>query len=197
MERFWLCFVPLFVAVDAFGILPIFVGLTEGLERRRLRWVIVQSVLTAWAVAMAFLVFGGPLLEVVGVGVADFMVAGGLLLLAISLTDLLSGRKMQREPDAESLGAVPIGVPLISGPAVLTACILLAGVHGRLMTAVAATLNIALAGVVFWFSAPLTRLLGRTGTRAVSKVASLLLAAFAVMLVRRGVMAVLEGAASP
>jgi len=197
MERFWLCFVPLFVAVDAFGILPIFVGLTEGLERRRLRWVIVQSVLTAWAVAMAFLVFGGPLLEVLGVGVADFMVAGGLLLLAISLTDLLSGRKMQREPDAESLGAVPIGVPLISGPAVLTACILLAGVHGRLMTAVAATLNIALAGVVFWFSAPLTRLLGRTGTRAVSKVASLLLAAFAVMLVRRGVMAVLEGAASP
>jgi len=197
MERFWLCFAPLFVAVDAFGILPIFVGLTEGLERRRLRWVIVQSVLTAWAVAMAFLVFGGPLLEVLGVGVADFMVAGGLLLLAISLTDLLSGRKMQREPDAESLGAVPIGVPLISGPAVLTACILLAGVHGRLMTAVAATLNIALAGVVFWFSAPLTRLLGRTGTRAVSKVASLLLAAFAVMLVRRGVMAVLEGAASP
>jgi multiple antibiotic resistance protein len=119
--------------------------------------------------------------------VDDFMIAGGLLLLAISLSDLLTGEKRQRQADSESLGAVPIGVPLITGPAVLTTSVLLAGMHGRALTATAVVANIALAGLVFVFSGPITRALGRTGTKTISKVASLLLAAIAVMLIRRGI----------
>ena len=191
MDVFWLCFVPLFVAVDAIGVLPLFVSLTDGMDKAPTRIIIYQSVITASAVALAFLVFGPVLLRFLGITVPDFMIAGGILLLAISLSDLLTGEKKQRQTDPDSLGAVPIGVPLITGLAVLTTSILLAGMHGTLLTAAAVVVNIALAGLVFVFSRPITQSLGRTGTKAISKVASLLLAAIAVMLIRRGIVDIL------
>jgi multiple antibiotic resistance protein len=89
------------------------------------------------------------------------------------------------------LGAVPIGIPLISGPAVLTTGLLLAGLYGRLLTSIALVANVALTGLLFVFSQPMIRLLGRTGTKTISKVAGLLLAAIAVMLIRRGITEIL------
>ncbi len=186
MYEFWLCFIPLFVAVDAMGVLPMFVALTEGLDEPRLRTVILQSMVTAMAVALLFLALGPILLRFIGITVPDFMIAGGLLLLVISLRDLLAGEKPQRQVDLDSLGAVPIGVPLITGPAVLTTCMLLATTHGKMLTAGAVGVNVLIAGVTFWFAAPLTRVLGRTGTKTISKVASLFLAAIAIMLMRKG-----------
>ena len=66
--------------------------------------------------------------------------------------------------DPDSLGAVLLGVPLITGPAVLTTCILLAEIHGRSVTSIAAAVNITLAGFIFMFAHPITRVIGRTGT---------------------------------
>jgi len=187
MNVFWLCFVPLFVAVDAVGVLPMFLSLTDGLDQRRLRTVIIQSVLTASSVAVVFVLAGPLLLRFMGITVPDFMLAGGMLLLAISLNTLLTGEKKLQEVDVSSLGAVPIGIPLITGPAVLTTCILLANTHGKSITVLAVILNIIIAGLVFGFAGPITNRLGRTGSKAVSKVASMLLAAIAVMLMRRGI----------
>ena len=191
MDTFWLCFVPLFVAVDAIGVLPMFISLTEDVDRVKTRSVVLQSVITASAVALAFLAFGPALLNFLGVTVPDFMIAGGLLLIVISLSDLLTGEKKQRQTEADGLGAVPIGVPLITGPGVLTTCILLAGLYGRLMTALAVVVNIGIAGVVFILARPITQILGQTGTKIVSKIASLLLTAIAVMLIRRGIMEII------
>jgi multiple antibiotic resistance protein len=191
MNEFWLCFVPLFVAVDAIGVLPLFLSLTEGMDRPRMKTIIAQSVITASTVALIFLAFGPVLLRFLGITVPDFMIAGGILLLAISLSDLLTGEKKQRQIDPETLGAVPIGVPLITGPAVLTICILLTGLHGRLLTAAAVVTNVALAGLLFAFAHPIEQFLGRTGTKTISKVASLLLAAIAVMLIRKGIAGVM------
>lgn len=191
MKEFWLCFVPLFVAVDAIGVLPMFISLTDEMDRGRRRVVVFQSVVTASIVAVAFLWFGPGLLRFLGISVPDFMISGGLLLFAISLSDLLTGSKKQRETDPASLGAVPIGIPLITGPAVLTTCILLAGLHGRVITSAAVLVNIFFAGVVFLMAEPLERMLGRTGMKAVSKLASLLLAAIGIMLIRRGIAGVL------
>lgn len=191
MNGFLHCFVPLFVAVDAIGCLPMFLGLTRDISDDRRRSVVVQSVITAAAVALAFL-YGGPtLMQFLGVGIPDFMVAGGLMLLVLSLNDLLSGEKKHRLPDSESLGAVPLGIPLITGPAVLTTSLILSHSHGREVTAVALVINIVLAGVVFSFARPVSRFLGSAGTKTVSKIASLLLASIAVMLIRQGLMGVL------
>ena len=187
MTIFILCFVPLFVAVDALGVLPLFIGLTGGLTPSQQRRVIIQSLVTASAVALVFLAAGPLVLTLLNITVSDFMVAGGILLLVISLSDLLTGEKRQRIVDPETLGAVPLGVPIITGPAVLTTSVLLANVHGMPLTALALLANLGIAGLIFWFAQPITRLLGNAGTMILSKIASLFLAAIAVMLIRKGI----------
>jgi len=193
MDGFWLCFVPLFVAVDAIGVLPLYVGLTEGIPKQFLPRIIFQSVLTASVVAFLFLFVGRAIFRFLGITVADFMVAGGILLFVIAMVDLITSRKLQRqiEPDLESVGSVPIGVPLIVGPAVLTTILILGEAHGHLPTLVAALLNIILAGIIFRISGFVVRFIGKAGTRTISKIANLILAAIAVMIVRKGLMLLL------
>ncbi len=190
MEKFWLCFVPLFMAVNAVSLLPMFIGFTEGLTRPKVQAVIIQSVLTAAATAMIFLAVGRFILDVIGITVSDFMIAGGALLFVIALNDLLSVEK-KHLIDPDSLGAVPLGVPLIVGPAVLTTIFLLVGQYGLLATVTAAISNILIAGVMFWFSEPIIGFLGKSGAKTVSKLGDLILAAFAVMLIRRGILLIL------
>ncbi len=193
LRSFWLCFVPLFVAVDAIGVLPMFMSLTEGMESPALRRIIYQSVVTAAVVGMSFLVFGKAILELLGITVGDFMVAGGSLLFVISVSDLLRAEKVQRRVDPESLGAVPLGVPLITGPAVLTTSILLLNEHGIVVTAAALIPNVLIAGIVFYFAEAINRGIGNAGAKTASKIASLLLAAIAVMMVRKGVESFIHG----
>lgn len=194
MKIFLLCFVPLFVAVDALGVLPIFISLTDGLSHSQKRQVLIQSLVTATAVALVFLAIGPTILIALNITVSDFMVAGGILLLVISLSDLLTGEKRQRFVDPETLGAVPLGVPIITGPAVLTTSVLLANAHGISLTALALMTNIGIAGVVFWFAQPITRFLGNAGTMILSKIASLFLATIAVMLIRKGIIDIISAA---
>jgi len=186
IKSFWLCFVSLFVAVDAVGILPLYMGLIEGIPKARIHRVIAQSIITAAIVALAFVFLGEALLRSLGIRVSDFMIAGGLLLFAISLRDLLTVGKAQYQIDPESLGAVPLGVPLLVGPAVLATSILMISQHGSLVTSIALVVNLLIAGIAFLAAETIMRLLGKAGSKAASKIASLLLAAIAVMMVRKG-----------
>ncbi|MBT3311571.1 MAG: MarC family protein [Desulfobacterales bacterium] len=192
MKTFWLCFVPMFVAVDAIGVLPVYLGLTENLPKSRRTGVLIQSLITALVVALVFLIAGPALLRLIGITVPDFMVAGGILLLVISLYDLLTGEKKQQMVDTDTLGAVPIGIPLITGPAVLTLSVVLVDTYGIIPTTAAVVINITIAIIVFWFSKPIAIFLGNTGTKTLSKIASLLLASIAVMLIRKGVIEIIH-----
>ena len=190
MKTFLLCFVPLFVAVDAVGVLPVFLGLTQGCAPQDLRRTIRRSVLTAGAVALLFMAVGKGIMQLLGITIADFKVAGGLLLFALALAELVGSGKSHLE--VESLGAVPLGVPLITGPAVLVTSILLVDLYGVAPTAGAIIANVLIAGVVFSFAEIINRLLGKAGASIVSKIAHLLLAAIAVMMVRKGLMLALR-----
>ncbi|WP_243359903.1 MarC family protein [Fundidesulfovibrio terrae] len=187
MLEFWACFVPLFVAVDAVGVLPLFLGFTRGMGRREMAPLIFKSVLSATLVAGAFVLFGTELLVMLGITVDDFMVAGGAVLFVIALSDLVSLGGVREPVSPGDLGVVPLGIPLIAGPAVLTTAMLQRELHGVAMTLAALAANTALAGAVFSAAGPLNRVLGVTGAKIVSKIANLLLAAIAVMLIRRGV----------
>ncbi len=191
MREFWLCFVPLFVAVDVVGVLPMFINAAAGLSPALTRRLVVQSVATAAAVALLFLAGGPRVMVCLGITVADFTVAGGILLFVLSMSDLLTTDKIQRRVDFDRLGAVPLGVPLLTGPAVLTTSILLANKHGFLPTVAALLANLLLAGLVFTFAQGINRVLGKAGAKVISKIASLLLASIGVMMVRRGILAFL------
>jgi multiple antibiotic resistance protein len=97
-----LSFIPLFVAVDAFGVLPIFVGLTEGISTKERNKVITQSIWTASIVAIVFLLIGRLIFRVLGIEVADFMIAGGAILFCISITDIINPTRKDLCPQATS-----------------------------------------------------------------------------------------------
>ncbi len=188
LNDFLLTFIPLFVTVDAFGTLPIFASLTEGLDKKTVRRIIIQSLWTALLLAFSFILLGKAIFKVLGITMGDFMVAGGIILLCIAMIDLLAPGKMKRVPsDDQELGAVPIGTPLIVGPAVLTTSLLLIDQYGIFLTAISVFVNVMLAGLVFSFSDWLMKILGPGGSRALSKVMALFLAAIAVMMVRKGI----------
>lgn len=191
-HSFWLCFVPLFVAVDAIGVLPLYISLTDGAQTNEKRMTILTSVLTASAVGMLFLFVGNAILRTMGITVADFMVAGGIILFLIAIGDIVTVDKVLRKVNPETLGPVPIGVPLIVGPAVLTTIMLLVREYGFFYTAFATIANIMIAGVFFLLSEYILKWIGKSGTKIISKVASLFLAAIAVMLVRKGLAAMVE-----
>ena len=196
MNNFWLCFVPLFVAVDALGLLPVFMGLTQELTHARIRRIIFESVITAMIVALVFLFIGKGILTLLGITVADFMIAGGALLFVLSLSDLITAEKRRLQVDQEEVGAVPLGVPLMVGPGVLTTTILLINQYGLIPTVSATIVNIVIAGMVFWMSGSINRILGRAGTRTISKLSSLILAAIGVMMVRKGIMLLITAGVS-
>ncbi|MBN1126096.1 MAG: MarC family protein [Sedimentisphaerales bacterium] len=191
LREFGLAFVPMFVAVDAIGILPIFLSLTENMEHATRKRTVWQSVLTAMAVAVVFVFVGRGLFRMLGITMYDFMVAGGVLLFIIATLDLISGVKIARR--IEAISVVPLGIPLIAGPAVLTTGLMLVGVHGYGITLAAIAVNIIIAGAVLLSADFWRRILGSDGSHAVSKVASLLLAAIAVMLLRKGIYGIFPG----
>jgi multiple antibiotic resistance protein len=186
--------VPIFVAMDPIGALPLVFAWTANLDDverdRQLR----DGLLTALALGLVFVVGGRWLLGVLGVGIPDFLVAGGLVLLALAITDLVvggghEGRGSSGSPD---FGAVPIGTPILAGPATLATLLILVDGYGWPVTALAFLFNLLIAWRLFRRAGQLTRLVGRNGLRAASKVASLVLAAIAVRLIREGLLAVLQ-----
>jgi multiple antibiotic resistance protein len=181
-----LTFIPLFVAVDAFGVLPIFVGLTEGLSKKEKNLIVIQSIWTASVVAVVFILIGRLIFRFLGITISDFMIAGGAILFCISISDIINPTKARRIP-ADNLGSVPLGIPLIVGPAVLTTSLVLESQYGLPATIISILLNILIASAVFRQSHHLITFLGDAGSKALSKVMSLLLAAIAVMLIRHGI----------
>lgn len=185
--------VPVFVAMDPLGALPLVTAWTADIlpaERdRQLR----DALLTALALGLVFVLVGKPLLAALGVGVPDFLIAGGLVLLGLAISDIIAGGGHEGRgilPNRD-FGVVPIGTPLLAGPATLTTLVILVDRFGLVLTLVSLLVNMVVAWRLFRQANNLTRLLGRNGLRATSKVVSLLLAAIAVRLVREGVLALL------
>jgi multiple antibiotic resistance protein len=181
-----MCFVPLFAALNPVSLLPLFAALTRGVPPGMVRRILAQSLATATIVALLFLVGGKALFVALGISVADFMVAGGVVLFVISLRNLQSDDPPRRAA-AESLGAVPLGVPLIVGPATLTTLLLLHDQYGPVATVAALVVNLWLVAWILGTATRLERWLGRAGSRAVAKVSELVLAAIAVNIARRGI----------
>ena len=185
MRDLVVAFVVLFVAVDILGILPIYLSLTTGLPAEQRTRLPRQATLTGTTVGIGFLLVGDAIFRILGVTVGDFQVAGGILLVVLSLHDLLNPGKTLRRP-MPTVGAVPLGTPLIAGPAVLTALVILVQNHGYPVTLVAFGLNMVIVFAVLRVGEAIGKVLGEPGSRAIGKVTGILLAAFGVSLVRRG-----------
>jgi len=180
-----MAFIPIFVAVDAIGVMPIFVSLTQGLDHKEKLKILVNSMITALCLAVGFIFLGKAVFKILGITIGDFMIAGGVILFCISVIDLVNPGKRRRIPSNE-LGVVPIGTPLIVGPAVLTTSLIMLGEYGIIPTLVSVFINIIIAVLFFLVSDFIIEKIGTIGSKALSKITSLLLAAISVMMIRKG-----------
>lgn len=191
-ENFLLAFIPLFVAMDVLGTLPLFIGLTEGITDKRRKRLVIEATLTALLISLVFLGSGKLLFSFLGITENDFRIAGGLVLLVLAINDLLFSSDTARKNPETTVGVVPIGIPLIMGPAALTTILILVDSYGTLWTITSIILNLIIVWIVFRNADRVLRIMGKSGSRAVAKVASLFLAAIAVMMIRVGITEILK-----
>jgi multiple antibiotic resistance protein len=191
IKNFLLAIIPIFVAMDAIGVLPFFLAFTEGMKDRERKRVLRASILTGFVVSLGFLAVGKFVFAIIGITIPDFKVAGGTILLIIAIRDLLFHER-NRRMDEKTVGIVPLGVPLIVGPAVLTTTLISVDTYGYIPTIISLIINIVFAWLVFSRAALVIRVLGEGGAKGVGKVVSLLLAAIAVMMIRMGVIEMLQ-----
>lgn len=184
-ERFWLAFIPLFVAFDVLGVLPMYWALAHGVPKSERRQAVHNAMVVALLVALAFLWLSNLIFDAMGIRMSDVLISGGVILFVLSVHDLLTPQKTQYA-SIEAIGVVPLGVPLIVGPAVLTTLLLSQERHGTWATVAALSANVLITWIVLQVADALMERLGQQGARVISKVFNLVLAAFAVMLIRQG-----------
>ncbi len=181
-----MAFIPLFVAIDVPGAVPSFMALTTGMTLKTKRQLIIEATLTAGGVALVFLVLGKVIFKFLSITENDFRIGGGIVLLVLSVSDLLFSKETKREPN-QSVGIVPIGIPLIMGPAALTSIIIIVDTYGYWISMASLLVNLVIVWFTFRNSDAIIRVMGEPGSRAFAKVASLFMVAIAVMMIRVGV----------
>ncbi len=194
MQSFLLAFIPLFVAIDPVGVLPMFVGLTEGYsigERRRLA---LHATLTAFFVGTSFGLIGHYIFTFLGITPADFKIAGGLLLMIFSIREMFgeSPKLTGATHHDNMIAVVPIGIPLIAGPAFITTLLILHDLYSLITILAAMTANLVLTLLLFTYSDVIVRKTGQAFAKMLAKVVAIFLAAIGVMMIRKGLEAILQ-----
>jgi multiple antibiotic resistance protein len=193
LRELGLTFIPLFVAMDSVGNLPIFISLTRDTKVSERSRVVRLAILTALGLGLGFVAIGKAIFLFLGIEVADFLVAGGIILLVLSIKDLLTGKAVEAPSSstAEMIGVVPLGTPLIVGPAVLTTLLVLIDQYTIIIVVLSFILNLAIQWLLLRQASRVVGFLGNTGVTAITKVVMLLLAAIAVRMIRSGVLTIL------
>jgi multiple antibiotic resistance protein len=184
-EKFFVAFIPVFVAIDPIGLVALFIGLGPSASPQQRRHQAFLGIFTGLGVAIGFIFLGKIIFSALGITVADFQIAGGLILLILATRELVTFGPQDRG-SAEEFGIVPLGMPLIAGPALLTALLILIDTVGVVFTLVSLLVNLAIVAVALCNADRFSRWMGKQGLRGISKIIALLLAAIAVSLIRRG-----------
>jgi len=187
LRPFILSFVPLFIAMGAFDFLPMVIAMTAGMDEAKRKKTMREGAAAAGLILVTFLFVGKAVLLLLGVTDSDFLVAGGLLLLMVSIKSLLLDPDRPLPAVPKEIGIVPLATPLIAGPAALATTVILLNTYGALVTLTSIVLNCLCTWLILDKAPLLGRLFGERGTQALSKVSYIVLAAIAVMMIRRGI----------
>ncbi len=179
-------FVLLFAIMDPFAGVPIFIALTEKLSRIGRNKAANQAVLLAGIVALSFVFFGTLLLDALRIRISDFQIAGGIVLGIMGLQILFGFERERHKPQDYHVAAVVIGVPLITGPGVITTATVLSASEGVWVTALATVASLLATWLVIRESFWLHKIFGPQVIDAFSRVMGLILVAVAVSFIRAG-----------
>ncbi len=185
LKSFSLTFIPLFIVIDALGTLPFVISLSENMSTHERRKMIHIASVTAVGLGLVFLFLGQFILNVLDISVGSFAIAGGIILLVLSIKYMTTGRMVEAIKE-EMVAVVPIGTPLTAGPATITTLLLLAGSFPLYLVSLSYILNILIAWGIFLLGNKIVSFMGKGGLTAVSSIFNMLLAAIAVSMIIRG-----------
>lgn len=179
--------ITLFIIVDPFGNIPIFITLTRGLAKDERQKAFRTAISTGFVLLISFALVGQQILMLFGISIYSFMIAGGILLLMISIRILLRGEWEEKPTSPESIGVVPIGFPLLVGPGAITTTILNLQASGVIITIIAVLIVFAVVQIILRLIDSIYRFLGSSGSLVISRLMALLIAAIAIQYILDGV----------
>jgi multiple antibiotic resistance protein len=199
IELFGSALVTFLVIIDPPGCAPIFASLTRGTSAAHRRAMAVRSSVIAWAILMFFALLGKPMLHALGISLASFRIAGGVMLFMIALDMVFERRTQRREvraqsiegtPQAEDISVFPMAIPMIAGPGSIASAMLWvsrADDLAQIATVLAAITVVILVTLVCLLAAgPLMRLIGERIEAMITRVLGVILAALAAQFVVDG-----------
>ena len=179
-------FFAIFVAMDAFGNLPILSTLTQKLSAKERNKNVDGAVLIAAILLFIFLFFGTRILQYFGISIDSFKIAGGIILLIIGIKIVLGLSLREERAKKYEIAAVPLATPLITGPAVITVILLLVNEFDYLLILIASLLNLLITWVVLRQTVLLFKLFGRQGSDIIARIMGLILTALAIEFIKQG-----------
>jgi multiple antibiotic resistance protein len=199
IELFGSALVTFLVIIDPPGCAPIFASLTRGATPAQRRSMAIRSSLIAWAILMFFALLGRPMLHALGISLASFRIAGGIMLFFIAIDMVFEKRTERREkraeafektPEVEDVSVFPMAMPMIAGPGSIASAMLWvsrAETPLFVATVLAAITVVMLITVVTLLAAgPLMRLIGDKVEAAITRILGVILAALAAQFVIDG-----------
>jgi multiple antibiotic resistance protein len=179
--------IVLFIIVDPLGDIPIFISLTEKMTEEQRRKVFNTASLVGVILLLVFAFTGQEIFTIFGVSIYSFEIAGGILLLIIAIRILISGSLHEETNPPESIGAVPIAMPLLVGPGAITTTIFNLQDFGIPIAVVAVFIVLFLTWIILRYMSKIYRFLGKTGSLVIARVVALLIAAIAVQYILSGI----------
>lgn len=193
-------FVPVFIfffaVIDPIGTVPVFIAVTKHLDEQAKRQVAVRATLTSGAILIFFVVAGEIILTAMGIPLAAFQVAGGIVLFLFALTMIFGDSKPEQEMkmirSGSELAVFPLSVPSIASPGAMLAAVLLTenASYGIVQQALTVLMMLGVLSVALVFmlaAAPIHRLVGDAGANVISKVMGLILASVATASTLEGI----------
>jgi multiple antibiotic resistance protein len=179
--------IALFVVIDPIGNIPLFIAFTKKLEKAEHKTVSKTAILTAAALLLLFGMAGTQILQLFGITIFSFMIAGGTLLFIIAIELLTYGEWRFAGGVKEEVGVVPIAFPLLAGPGSITAVIISYQTSGFFITFSSIIIVMAITYVILRMVNPIYKVLGNRGSMIVSRVFAVIIAAIAVEYIVKGI----------
>ena len=208
IELFGSVLATFLVIIDPPGCAPIFASLTRGASNAERRVMAIRSSLIAWAILMFFALLGRPMLHALGISLASFRIAGGIMLFFIALDMVFERRTERREkraqeieatPEIEDISVFPMAIPMIAGPGSIASAMLWVsraeGSGETLIVLAAITVVMVLTLLTLLAAGPLMRLIGEKVEAMITRILGVILAALAAQFVLDGLERSLPGLA--
>ncbi|MBI4979852.1 MAG: MarC family protein [Spirochaetes bacterium] len=186
--------VSMLIAMDAFGNIPLWFTAVHKLKAPQQRRVLIESFTVSLSLGVIFAVAGLWIFKALGIEMEDFKIGGGLVFLIIAIQSIIkndSAKERISVSDRMMFGIVPVAVPGIVGPAVITTIIYITRETNLMWSLIVFTISLLVTYTILFAANRIVHLIGTKGVSILSKVFALLLVGLAVMFIRTGITSII------